>query len=280
VDDYLGRVAFAGKRVLELGTASGFLCFTMERQGADVVAFDIAPDQLWDFFPSPHLTDLEGYISHGLAFSKRLHNSYWFAHRAHRSDARVVYGNIYQVPAEIGPVDIATYGCILLHLRDPFLALANGLRLAREQVIITQPLHGPFCELLLGRNVQPGPTWRPRSILHRAKCRAKAMLGLPAPAAPRPAEPAPAEMVPCQVFLPDPTLLSTLPRLDVINHVSTWWAFTPRVLQGMVGSLGFERSHVTYHDQFYQGKRHPMYTIVAERTRPMPRRIDGGYPWF
>jgi 2-polyprenyl-3-methyl-5-hydroxy-6-metoxy-1,4-benzoquinol methylase len=43
--DYLGNVDLRGKRVLELGTASGFVCFHMERQGADVVAYDLSPDR-------------------------------------------------------------------------------------------------------------------------------------------------------------------------------------------------------------------------------------------
>ena len=34
VDEYLGGVDLRGKRVLELGTADGFLCFEMERRGA------------------------------------------------------------------------------------------------------------------------------------------------------------------------------------------------------------------------------------------------------
>jgi hypothetical protein len=37
VHDYLGRVEFAGKRVLEIGPASGFLTFEMEKRGAGVV---------------------------------------------------------------------------------------------------------------------------------------------------------------------------------------------------------------------------------------------------
>ena len=35
VDDYLGKVAFAGQRVLEIGPASGFLTFEMEKRGAE-----------------------------------------------------------------------------------------------------------------------------------------------------------------------------------------------------------------------------------------------------
>jgi hypothetical protein len=38
---YLGNVAFRDKRVLEIGTASGFVCFYIESQGAEVVAYDL-----------------------------------------------------------------------------------------------------------------------------------------------------------------------------------------------------------------------------------------------
>src|ERR1041384_3022401 len=48
---YLGRVSFEGKRVLELGTASGHLCRYMERQGAEVIGFDLSIDRFWDFVP-------------------------------------------------------------------------------------------------------------------------------------------------------------------------------------------------------------------------------------
>src|SRR6266540_3807951 len=37
---YLGGIALAGKRVFELGPASGYLTFHMESQGASVVGFD------------------------------------------------------------------------------------------------------------------------------------------------------------------------------------------------------------------------------------------------
>src|ERR1700716_716011 len=41
VDEYLGKVAFAGQRVLEIGPASGFLTFEMEKRGADLVAVEV-----------------------------------------------------------------------------------------------------------------------------------------------------------------------------------------------------------------------------------------------
>ena len=40
VDEYLGNVAFAGKRVLEIGPASGFLTFEMEKRGGEVISVE------------------------------------------------------------------------------------------------------------------------------------------------------------------------------------------------------------------------------------------------
>src|SRR4051794_1180563 len=49
---YTGEVAFAGKRVLDVGTASGFLSFEAERRGAaEVVSFDSSSPELHDGVP-------------------------------------------------------------------------------------------------------------------------------------------------------------------------------------------------------------------------------------
>jgi hypothetical protein len=54
---------------------------------------------------------------------RRVNNSFWLAHRVFNSRAKVVYGTVYDIPEDIGRFDICTFGSILLHLRDPFLAL-------------------------------------------------------------------------------------------------------------------------------------------------------------
>jgi hypothetical protein len=83
-----------------------------------------------------------------------LNNAWWLAHEVFKSNARVVYGTVYDLPPGIGSVDIATFGSILLHLRDPFLALQNAASLARESIIVTaNPPCGrgiPFHEFCLG----------------------------------------------------------------------------------------------------------------------------------
>src|SRR5689334_17854377 len=53
VDEYLGKVDFDGQRVLEIGPASGFLTFEMEKRGAEVVSVEVTAEHGWDFVPYP-----------------------------------------------------------------------------------------------------------------------------------------------------------------------------------------------------------------------------------
>ncbi len=135
IDAYLGNFEFRGKRVLDVGAASGFLTFSAEKAGAEVVSYDLSPAQRWDIVPHAKL-DRAATDADRSRHLQRLNNGYWFCHAANRSKARLVHGAVYDIPASIGPVDVAIYGSILLHVRDPFLALENGARLAREAVIV------------------------------------------------------------------------------------------------------------------------------------------------
>jgi hypothetical protein len=137
LDAYLGHYDFSGKRALDVGAASGILSFHMERKGAEVVSYDLSDELSWDIVP---FASADGAVVDALRrrHLRRLNNSYWLCHRAFGSRARAAYGIVYDIPASIGAVDVAIYGSVLLHLRDPFLALQNGARLAREAVIVTE----------------------------------------------------------------------------------------------------------------------------------------------
>ncbi|MCX6556611.1 MAG: methyltransferase domain-containing protein [Candidatus Aminicenantes bacterium] len=138
---YLGNVNLAGKRVLEVGTASGHLCFTMEKMGASVVAYDLSDEQQWDVVPYAEY-NMKQYIADFKSRIRRLNNGYWFAHRAFNSSAKVVYGSVYEIPDNIGTFDVCTFGSILLHLRDPFLALQRVSAHVQEKVIVTDTASG------------------------------------------------------------------------------------------------------------------------------------------
>jgi hypothetical protein len=140
--EYLGDVTFAGKRVLEIGPASGHLSFFMEAQNAEVVSIETAPDYAWEFF-----WDFRDPVPPGLADMLKLNrenmekfrNSYWFSHRAHGSKAKVHYGNAYKVPRELGKFDIAVLACVLLHTKSPLRIIENCARVTQEKIIIVEP---------------------------------------------------------------------------------------------------------------------------------------------
>jgi len=137
--DYLGQVELPGKTVLEIGTASGHLCFWMERQGAKVVGYDLSEAQDWDVVPY-HNFDYANHIAQRKERIRKLNNSWRFAHERFGSRAQVAYGTVYEISPALGEFDIVTMGSILLHLRDPFLAIQTAASVARNTLVITDLL--------------------------------------------------------------------------------------------------------------------------------------------
>jgi SAM-dependent methyltransferase len=141
IDDYLGRFDFRGKRVLDVGTAGGYLTFAMEQRGAEVVSFDMADGAQWDVVPRiEHQARLPEIRERNRALHRKLQNAYWFSHRRLGSKAKVFYGDVYNLPTELGPFDAAVFGMILSHLRDPFQALYSASRLVEGSLIVTNQL--------------------------------------------------------------------------------------------------------------------------------------------
>ena len=139
VDDYLGKVAFAGRRVLEIGPASGFLTFEMEKRGAEVVSVEVTAEHGWDFVPYP-ASKLEEVFGPRQIVMQRLKNSYWFSHAVQHSKARVYYGDVYNLPSSLGRFDVAVIGSVLLHCRDP-LRIVEQCGGKATSVIITDMFH-------------------------------------------------------------------------------------------------------------------------------------------
>lgn len=232
---YLGNVELRGKRVLELGTADGFLSFHMESEGAEVVSYDLSPQFSWDAVPfarglddlGPRRRTEADWVRDDDRFRDRiskLNNAYWLCHRAMGSKATVVYGDVYSVPHEIGNVDVTTFGALLLHTRDPFAALSRSLSLTTETVIITEQLarlHRP-----------PALAWTTNLVPRRLR-------------------------KPAMRFLPD---------WQGSQGADGWWRLSPEIVVAFVGVLGFEHTTVTYHAQRYKGRERKMFTVVGRRT--------------
>jgi hypothetical protein len=134
---YLGGVEVAGKRVIEPGPASGYLSFYMEQQGAEVVSFETGFDVTIDLLPvaggdtAENEADLMGTTVEGI------HNSWWYMHRVYGSAAKLVHGDLYQLPQDLGEFDIAVFGAILLHLREPWGAIREVAKRTTERIVVT-----------------------------------------------------------------------------------------------------------------------------------------------
>jgi hypothetical protein len=140
---YLGGVPLAGRRVLEIGPASGHLTFYMEAQGADVVSVEAADVSGWElhfdlYDEAP--ADLSEYLASSDDALRRIVNSYWLCHGALGSRAGVYYGSVGVVPRELGEFDLSVLGCVLLHSKNPLRILEHCARSTRDTVVVVEPV--------------------------------------------------------------------------------------------------------------------------------------------
>lgn len=161
-----------GKRCLDVGTADGFLAFECERRGAaEVVAADLSDHSLWDY--PAHL--------------KRGGLDYWEAvagpqkgegFRIARGllDSRVssVSMSAYDLtPEGLGTFDVVVCGALLLHLRDPVLALeamrsvCSGRLLLTNQVALRLSLLRRSPVASFGGRGDLGQWWVPNPCANR-----------------------------------------------------------------------------------------------------------------
>jgi hypothetical protein len=140
--EYTGGVALAQKRVLDVGTASGFLTWEAERAGAKVVSFDLDHARRQRLLP---FRDQVYFYNRPLSESQRqesfddLKRSYWHMHHALGSQAQVHYGDVENLPRELGHFDVAFLCSILEHLPDHIQAIGSVAALT-DTIVITGPI--------------------------------------------------------------------------------------------------------------------------------------------
>lgn len=139
VEPYLGRVSVAGKRLLEVGPANGFFSFELERRGARVVSLELGPESDWDRVPHPYVS--EPLLRESLRRNvEAVHKAWRFAHEQLGSRVESVRGSVYEAPRLVEPVDVAFFGNVLQHLRDPLLALTRVAEVTRETLIVSEAM--------------------------------------------------------------------------------------------------------------------------------------------
>jgi SAM-dependent methyltransferase len=143
-NDYVGGVDLAGKSVIDVGAATGFLSFAAEKAGATrVLSFDIDDPRQQTFLPFKdklYYRDPARWAQEYGAEIEQWKNAYWLCHRLLGSQAEVCYGDIYNLPRELGQFDVALVGSVLEHLSDQITALASISKVTRETIVLVSPL--------------------------------------------------------------------------------------------------------------------------------------------
>ncbi|PYS73458.1 MAG: hypothetical protein DMF69_04755 [Acidobacteria bacterium] len=142
--EYIGGVSVAGKSVIDIGAATGFLSFEAEKNGASrVLSFDISDASQQNFLPFKDklpYQDPPRWLERYDEEINRWKNAYWLCHRLLNSKAEVFYGDVYRLPADLGQFDVAIVGSVLEHLSDQITALASIARITKETIVVVSPL--------------------------------------------------------------------------------------------------------------------------------------------
>ena len=229
VDEYLGHVDFKNKTVLELGPASGYLTFYIEKMGGDVTSIDLDHQKYkWDIIARVR-DNWQKESKVRLEEGAMLRKSYWYAHKAFNSKSKLILSHVNDLPAEIKIYDISLMCSVILHLQNPFLGIQNMLRHTKEKAVITEV--GNYKRIKSFRDIK------------------RNLIQLISP------------HLPTIEFYPKVN--------NKYQEIGTWWKISPEFIVNVASILGFETSSINYHVQYFNGHPLDMFTVVCERTVPI-----------
>jgi hypothetical protein len=139
-ETYIGGVDVAGKSVLDVGTASGFLAFSAEAAGAArVMAVDALHAQEFHRVPfqgSPYTERRRKWIADTNHYLDGLKRSFWYSWHKRGSAVKAVYMPAVDLWKWHERFDIVIAGAIVEHISDPIPFIHTLARLAKETVVV------------------------------------------------------------------------------------------------------------------------------------------------
>ncbi|HXT06947.1 MAG TPA: methyltransferase domain-containing protein [Roseiarcus sp.] len=138
IDPYLGWTDFAGKTVLEIGPASGFVTKELEARGASVTCIDLPDENAWDAVPRTDL-DVQAWTSQRKSGTNRLRSGWWYTQRIFNGDARVAYCGVQGLDLLRGKArfDVVLFAAVLQHMHHPIDALYSASMLT-DTIIVSE----------------------------------------------------------------------------------------------------------------------------------------------
>lgn len=261
IGNILGNLDYKDKKVLNLGSITGHLSFEAESRGANVTSIDLSvdPSQMAkqqaterDWVPRANedwKKDLKAFMEREV----KRRNAFWYAHKALNSKSRLLISHANNLPKNLELHDIGIIFSVMLHIRDPFLALLRMCSHVNEKIVITELGGYPtyffkflpsniyikyknFITLLKEKNhnlIKKIPNFISKRFYNR----------------------------PTMQFIP-----------EYGRSASKWWVFQPETIIKMLNVLGFGKTKVYYHYYMHvSGKKIWNFTIVGERTVPIEK---------
>ncbi|HEX2680623.1 MAG TPA: methyltransferase domain-containing protein, partial [Candidatus Dormibacteraeota bacterium] len=155
VSSYRLPASLSGQRCLDVATFDGFWAFEMERRGAaEVVAIDVANGIDCDI-PTFLLDEVSSWGDSPMGRGFRV------AHEILGSRVRHEICNVYDLtPERFGQFDLIFLSDLLLHLRDPQLALERIASVCRGTAIVGD-VYNAMLECVPNRNLTQYVLWLP-----------------------------------------------------------------------------------------------------------------------
>jgi tRNA (mo5U34)-methyltransferase len=126
----------SGLRALDVGTLDGFWAFELERRGAAVTALDVEDPAQLDW--PPRLRE-RGVARQAEGAQLAQGGGFAIAAQALGSRVERVVLSVYDAtPERIGRFDLVFCGSLLIHLRDPMLALERLAGVCQGQLVLVE----------------------------------------------------------------------------------------------------------------------------------------------
>ena len=148
VDEMPFPADLTGRRCLDIGTFDGFWAFEMEKRGAsEVIAIDLLDPAAWDW-----PIGSEEAVVDAIGTRKAGGRGFDVARAALGSSVERRELSVYDLdPDDIGTFDFVYLGSLLLHLRDPVLALGRTRAVCRGDALVVDAIDGVLSTLFRNR---------------------------------------------------------------------------------------------------------------------------------
>ena len=168
----------------------------------------------------------------------KVRNAFWFAHKQHKSKAKLVEKHIYNLPKSTPIHDYGLLATVLLHIQNPFLALQQMSYKVKDKMIISD-------------FVDDMGTVSSKNKLKLSNIKKFFFSS----------------------YFSKNTFVKFLPRNNTIPlNFDTWWKLSPSTIIEMMGVLGFEKERYLEHIQYCNNKPIDMYTIVFKRKNSIKKK--------